>query len=96
MRDSKLVVKVVVTYPQGLHARPAQLFTQLAQQFKAEIEVVKEHITADAKSIMHMLSLGAAQNAELTIRAKGEDAQQALETLAAFVKDDFGIKNDEE
>jgi len=96
MGDFELMAKVVVTHSRGLHARPAQLFTERAQQFKADIKVVKDNINADAKSMMHMLSLGAGQHSELTIRAKGEDAQEAIDALVALVKDDFGFKNDEE
>ena len=95
MCDSDLNVKVVITHPNGLHTRPALNFAKLAKQFKATIEVANNGVCGDAKSILDLLSLGAKPNSELAIRAKGADAQQALDALAALVKDNFGIKNDE-
>lgn len=96
MCESKISVKVVIRNPQGLHARPAQIFSERALQFKATIVVVKDNVDADAKSIMHLLSLGAGPNSEITISAEGEDAQEALDTLAALIDENFGLSNDEE
>ena len=78
--------KVVVKNPQGLHARPASLFVNLAQQFQATIEVVKEEYVVDGKSILSILTLAATMGTELTIRAEGEDAQRALEALVELVE----------
>jgi len=84
---------VVINNPQGLHARPAELFARLALQFDSEIEVIREGHRVDAKSILHVLTLGAAQGTELTLLASGTDAEEALEALARLVDSDFA--NDE-
>ena len=81
--------KVVITNPQGLHARPAELFARLALQFDSEIEVIRDSRRVDAKSILHVLTLGAAQGTELTLCARGADAQEALEALVRLVHSDF-------
>ena len=80
---------VVITNPQGLHARPAELFARLALQFDSEIEVIRDSLRVDAKSILHVLTLGAAQGTELTLHARGADAQEALEALVRLVDSDF-------
>jgi len=80
---------VVINNPQGLHARPAEMFARLALQFDSEIEVIRDSHRADAKSILHILTLGAAQGTELTLQAQGEDAEAALEAIARLVESDF-------
>lgn len=76
---------VIVKNPQGLHARPASLFVNLAQQFQATIEVVKEENIVDGKSILSILTLAATVGTELMIRAEGEDAQSALDALVELI-----------
>ena len=76
---------VVIKNPQGLHARPASLFVNLAQRFHATIEVVKEENIVDGKSILSILTLAATVGTKLTIRAEGEDAQSALDALVELI-----------
>jgi len=81
---------VIVTHKVGLHARPASVFVQTASKFASDISVTCEDRTANAKSILTVLTLGAHQGAEITIKAEGEDAEDALDTLIALVEDNFG------
>ena len=74
----------------GLHARPAALFVQAANQFNFDIKVTHGEREANAKSILGVLTLGVEQGAVITIRAEGEDADQALAELKALVEDNFG------
>ena len=79
--------------PLGLHIRPAEQFVRLAMKFPCEIEVVRENLRVDGKSIMHMLTLGADPGTELTIEARGERAEEAVAALARFI--DNGFVHDE-
>ena len=79
--------------PLGIHIRPAEQFVRLAMRFPCEIEVVRETIRVDGKSIMHMLTLGAEPGAELVIEARGEGAERAVAALARFIEN--GFVNDE-
>ncbi len=81
---------IIVTHKVGLHARPASVFVQTASKFASDISVTCENRTANAKSILTVLTLGAHQGAEITIKAEGEDAQEALDTLVKLVEDNFG------
>lgn len=81
---------VIVTHKVGLHARPASVFVQTASKFASDISVSCGDRTANAKSILTVLTLGAHQGTEITIKAEGEDAQEALDTLVALVEDNFG------
>ena len=75
--------------PLGLHLRPAELFARLAMQFESDIEVIRDSLRVDAKSIMHVLTLGADPGTHLTIEARGADAQQAVEALVRLIERDF-------
>ena len=76
-----LIKKVVVQNKQGLHARPAALFVQVANKFDARITVRREEEEVNGKSIMGILMLGAEKGTEITIQADGEDAESALVEL---------------
>lgn len=85
-------INLVVRNKVGLHARPAALFVKTANQYKSDIQVVNGAKVANAKSILSVLTLGAGQNAEITIRAEGEDSELALAALRDLIEDNFGEK----
>ena len=74
----------------GLHARPAAEFVKLASRFQSEVWVRKQDLEVNGKSIMGMMMLAAECGAEITIRASGDDARQAVDELAALVNSRFG------
>jgi phosphotransferase system HPr (HPr) family protein len=86
---------VTVTNPQGLHARPAEMFVRMASRFMAKVEVIKEGECVDGKSIMGILSLLAEKGSKLSIRTTGCDAADALKALADLVQDDFARDTDQ-
>ncbi len=80
---------IVITNKVGLHARPARLFVQAAALFQSQIQLRCGEKTANAKSILGVLKLGAAVGDTLLLHAEGQDAEQAIETLAELVKRKF-------
>ena len=80
---------VIVNNPQGLHARPAELLARRALDFECQIEVIKDDMRVDAKSILHILTLGATQGTQLILEARGDDAQQAVDALVALIDGSF-------
>ncbi|MDU2198213.1 MAG: HPr family phosphocarrier protein [Peptostreptococcaceae bacterium] len=74
----------------GLHARPAGMFVKKAAEFKSTVEVIAKGKTVNAKSIMGIMSLGLAKGDELTISAKGEDEETAVNTLVELIESGFG------
>jgi phosphocarrier protein len=77
---------VTITNPSGLHARPAALLVKEAGSFKSTIKLVKNGKEVDAKSLLGVMSLAAKQNDQITIRAEGEDAEAAVNHIAAFLE----------
>ena len=89
MSNSPVKRVVVVPNKQGMHARPAEMFVRRAQQFQSKIEIVHDGYRVEAKSIMNLLTLGAAQGTELVIEAEGSDAQEAVDALAEVFEKGF-------
>ena len=76
---------VTVVHPQGLHARPAALFVQLAKAFQSRVTVKKGRRVVDGKSIMGLLTLAAGPGARIAIVTDGPDADEALAQLVEIV-----------
>jgi phosphocarrier protein len=73
----------------GLHARPAAQLVETASKYDADVYVVKNGNTINAKSIMGVLMLAAEQGSELTFRAKGPQAAEALDAIEKLLNDKF-------
>lgn len=74
----------------GLHARAATKLVQLASRFVAEVELEKDGQVANAKSVMGVLLLCGSQGTSVWVRARGEDAEGAVEAIAALIAGRFG------
>jgi phosphocarrier protein HPr len=89
MSEGTLTRVVVVTNPQGLHARPADAFVKLASQYESRIEIIRDGERVDGKSILAILTLAAVEGTQLQIEATGPDAQAALDALSELVRLNF-------
>ncbi|MDP7034123.1 MAG: HPr family phosphocarrier protein [Planctomycetota bacterium] len=76
---------------EGLHVRPATLFVQAANEFEAKIEVVKDGVAVDGKSIFEILSLAAGCGTSLTVRCSGKQAQEALSRIESLFASHFEL-----
>jgi len=86
--EEQAMVRISNKY--GLHARPAAEFVKLANRFESEIWVRKQDLEVNGKSIMGMMMLAAECGSDITIRAAGPDAQNAVRELTALVERRFG------
>jgi phosphocarrier protein HPr len=78
-----------IVNPLGMHARPAAEFVKTASRFRANVEVRRDSLTVNGKSIMGMMMLAAEQGSSILIRAEGADAEQATDALCALVAAGF-------
>lgn len=83
-------LNVTVENMLGLHARPAAMLVRKAMGFKSEIFLEKDGERINAKSIMGIMGFAACKGTVLKIIADGEDAGEALDSLAGLFKDKFG------
>jgi phosphocarrier protein HPr len=82
-RDAKIV------NPLGMHARPASELVKLASRFKSTVELRKDDLAVNGKSILGVMMLAAECGSSITIKTDGEDAEQAMSALLALVADGF-------
>ena len=76
---------MTIIHRQGLHARPAALFVQLAKRFTSRVTVKKGRKIVDGKSIMGLLTLAAGPGSRIALLIDGPDASEALERLTELV-----------
>jgi len=79
----------VVKNPQGLHARPSDILAKVANRFECDIRFAFEDIDANAKKVVQVLSLGAAQGEEIVIEADGPDETAAVAAMKQLIEGDF-------
>jgi phosphocarrier protein HPr len=74
----------------GLHARAAAQLVRLANQFAADIRLVKDGVEVNGKSIMGVLMLAAPKDTKILIRVCGDDADTALAAIGELIGRKFG------
>ncbi|MBR0551640.1 HPr family phosphocarrier protein [Stakelama marina] len=88
MSEASRTVEIVNR--RGLHARASAKFVTIASAQSVEITVEKDGSSVTGTSIMGLMMLGAAKGDSITIKARGEGADTAVEELAALVAGRFG------
>ncbi len=73
----------------GIHARPAALIVQAASRFRSEIFLSKDGMEVNGKSIMGVMMLAAEPNAEVSVKAQGEDESQAAQEMVRVIESKF-------
>ncbi len=74
----------------GLHARAAAKLVHLATGYEADVLLCSEGQEVDAKSILGVLLLAAAQGMTIRVRCDGEQEQEALAAILALIAGRFG------
>lgn len=85
-------VTLTLQNEEGLHARPANLFSRLAMKLESDIQVLKNGNSDNIfnpKSILSILTMGAVKGDQLTIIANGKDEEEAILKITNLVKNDF-------
>ena len=81
MQSGPLRRTVRVNNPFGLHMRPATMFAQAANRFRAVVTVWNGSKKANGKSSLDLILLIADPGSELQLEVQGEDAELAMDTL---------------
>ena len=80
---------VTIVNSLGLHLRPAKVFVEMASQYQSRIELIKGEMRIDGKSILSILTLGAAQGTRVSLEGTGPDSHAAINALAALIESGF-------
>lgn len=88
-RTSQARGSFTVTNELGLHTRAAAIVVRTATRFKSRIRISNGDATADAASVLDLLTLAAARGAELIVEAEGPDAQKAVDNIGELIDRHF-------
>jgi phosphocarrier protein HPr len=83
---TKAEKEIVIANRLGLHARPAALFAQVANRFRADVWLEKDGTEVNGKSILGLMTLGASQGSKLRIRVEGQDAYEAMRKIERLIQ----------
>ena len=82
--------QIEIVNRKGLHARASAKLAELALSLPTIVTVSFEGESADARSIMDLLCLGAGIGSVVSLSAEGDEAAAALDAVAALFQDGFG------
>ncbi len=87
-----LETEVKIQNKLGMHLRAAAIFIETANKFQCDVFLRKDDREVNAKSIMGLMTLGAAYGATVTIVTQGQDEGPAQESLVKVIENKFGEK----
>ena len=88
--DGALARDLRIVNKKGLHARASAKFVQTVERFDADVTVTRCGETVGGRSIMGLLTLGAARGTTITVVAQGDDAEACLGAISMLVSGRFG------
>ncbi len=86
---SKISKKLNVKNRLGLHARAAALLVQTVNRYAAEVKIGKDGQVVDGRSIIGILTLGAAKGSTVSIVANGADAKESMHAIEEIFEKKF-------
>lgn len=81
---------ILIPNPTGLHARPAATLVALAKKFDSEVTLRRGDETANAKSIMAIMSMAVARGDKIIVSTHGPDAEAALDAVVEGITSGLG------
>ena len=87
--DAPLSREMEILNKRGLHARATAKFVKCVERFEATVTVSRLGETVGGRSIMGLLTLAAAQGTTILVEARGPQAEEVLEALAALILNKF-------
>lgn len=84
----QIVKEIVVKNAQGLHARPAALFVQIASRYNSEVTIQRDNEKVNGKSIMGILTLGVQPGVTVILEVNGDDAEKVVTELEEILTRD--------
>ncbi|NQX83581.1 MAG: HPr family phosphocarrier protein [Mycoplasmataceae bacterium] len=79
-------INVTIIDPVGLHARPASVVVQAANEFESDITIKNGSHEGNLKSIMNVMAMQISEGTNIDIIANGSDEEKAIEKLNEVLK----------
>jgi len=75
----------------GIHMRPGMQITDIANKFDSDITITAKGQEVNGKSILEVTMLGVTCGDDITIKADGEDEEEAVPAIIQLIDDGFPI-----
>lgn len=84
--------EVTIVNPLGLHARAAMKLVKVATESSSQIVIENRSCnkTANAHSILDLLTLGGSKGVTVNIRINGDDESEAMNAIVELFESGFG------
>ena len=82
--------EVKITNPTGLHLRPAGNLCKEAMRYKSKVTFNYGGNIANAKSVLSVLGACIKTGDVITLICEGDDEEEALKSLAAYIENGLG------
>lgn len=88
--EGGLIKVLPIINRRGLHARASAKFVQTVERYDATVTVTRSGETVGGRSIMGLLTLGAAQGTSIAVVSSGTDAEACLTAIVDLLANKFG------
>jgi phosphocarrier protein HPr len=87
-----MIVKRTLTIKNelGLHARSAAMIVRVLERYRSKVFLERDGNQVDARSLLDILTLACPKDSRVVVRADGDDAREAVESIEKLVDDKFG------
>ena len=82
--------EIKITNPPGLHLRPAGNLCKEAMRYKSKVTFNYDGNIANAKSVLSVLGACIKTGDVITLICEGDDEEEALKNLAAYIENGLG------
>ncbi len=74
----------------GIHARSAAMIVRALERFESSVTIERDGTCVDARSLLDILTLACPKDSRIVVRADGDDAREAVDSIEKLVDDKFG------
>lgn len=87
--SQKASAEFVVGNQLGLHVRAAAMVVRTMTPFQSKVSIRAGGSTADARSVLDLLTLSASKGTKIVVEAEGDDAEKAVAVLGELILNNF-------
>ena len=87
-----MIIKKTLTIKNelGLHARSAAMIVRVLERYQSSVFLERDGNEVDARSLLDILTLACPKDSRVVVRADGDDAREAVDSIEKLVDDKFG------
>jgi len=89
MAPKRVEREFTITNELGLHFRAAAMLVRTLTDFSSEVTITNGDTSADARSVLDLMTLAASRGTTLRVRAEGDDADATIDAVGALIARNF-------